>query len=220
MHSRHTTIAVFVIVMFLMSMATLTIAPPQSVKADSSSSFYTPHEPIAIDGDSGFTAANGVTGGIGTASDPYIIEGWNVSSSACCSSVPGISINNTSAYFVIRNVYLRIWGSSGISIRMGNVANGVVQDSQSQTYRWGLILDSSRNILVSNYTVTHDMSAISSDNITFADNSVDSIQVASSANVIITGNELLVNAYGCGACVDHSSNITVSNNHGLFCDWQ
>ena len=218
MHSRHTTIAVFVIVMFLMSMATPTIAPPRSVKADSSSSFYTPHEPIAIDGDSGFTAANGVTGGIGIASDPYIIEGWNVSSSACCSSVPGISINNTSAYFVIRNVYLRVWGSPGISIRMGNVANGVVQDSQSQTYRWGLILDSSRNILVSNYTVTHDMSVISSDNITFVNNSVDSIQVASSANVIITGNELLVNAYGCGACVDHSSNVTISNNHNLSCD--
>ena len=174
MHSRHTTIAIFVIVTFLMSMATPTIAPPRSVKADSSSSFYTPHEPIAIDGDSGFTAANGVTGGIGTASDPYTIEGWNISSSACCSSVPGISINNTSAYFVIRNVYLRVWGSPGISIRMGNVANGVVQDSQSQTYRWGLILDSSRNVLVSRYTVTHDMSAISSDNITFADNSVDS----------------------------------------------
>src|SRR5437867_11690306 len=62
------------------------------------------------------------------------------------------------------------------------------------------------------------MSAISSDNITFADNSVDSIQVASSANVIITGNELLVNAYGCGACVDHSSNVTYSNNNHLSCD--
>src|SRR5436305_35282 len=97
MHSRHTTIAIFVIVTFLMSMATPTIAPPRSVKADSSSSFYTPHEPIAIDGDSGFTAANGVTGGIGTASDPYTIEGWNISSSACCSSVPGISINHNLA---------------------------------------------------------------------------------------------------------------------------
>src|SRR5438094_9622844 len=121
MHSRQATVAASIIVMFLTSMATLTMAPPQSVKADYSSSFYTQHEPIVIDGDSGFTSANGVTGGSGTASNPYIIDGWNISSSGCCSSVPGISINNTSAYCVIRIVYFKICGSHGIIIRMCNV---------------------------------------------------------------------------------------------------
>src|SRR6266540_6935185 len=46
-----------------------------------------PHSPIVINGDSGFTSANGVTGGSGTSSDPYIIQGWNLSSTG-----PGISI--------------------------------------------------------------------------------------------------------------------------------
>ncbi len=34
-----------------------------------------PHPPILINGNGGFTTENGVTGGSGTASDPYIIEG-------------------------------------------------------------------------------------------------------------------------------------------------
>jgi hypothetical protein len=35
----------------------------------------TSHDPIYINGNSGFTAANGVVAGSGTAGDPYIIEG-------------------------------------------------------------------------------------------------------------------------------------------------
>src|SRR5207249_11662981 len=108
--------------------------------------------------------------------------------------------------------------SPRITITMAHPATGAIEDSHSPTYRCGMLLASPRNILISNYTVTHDISVISSDNITLVNNSVDSIQVAPSANVIITGNELLVNAYGCGACVDHSSNVTISNNHNLSCD--
>jgi len=35
----------------------------------------TSHDPIYIEGNAGFTAANGVVAGSGTAGDPYIIEG-------------------------------------------------------------------------------------------------------------------------------------------------
>src|SRR5439155_6381742 len=38
------------------------------------------HGPIAIVNDSDFTPANGVTGGNGTPSDPYVIEGWSIES--------------------------------------------------------------------------------------------------------------------------------------------
>src|SRR2546426_10672179 len=40
------------------------------------------HPPISIEGDAGFTPANGVTGGTGTPSDPYIIEGWEINAFA------------------------------------------------------------------------------------------------------------------------------------------
>ncbi|HID73413.1 MAG TPA: hypothetical protein EYP43_00005, partial [Thermoplasmata archaeon] len=56
------------------------------------------HAPIVIVGDAGFTAANGVRSGSGTATDPYIIEGWDISSNDSAS----ISISNTTAHVVIR----------------------------------------------------------------------------------------------------------------------
>src|SRR5438034_2832972 len=36
------------------------------------------HSVISINGNSGFTAANGVTSGTGTAADPYVISGWDI----------------------------------------------------------------------------------------------------------------------------------------------
>ena len=39
------------------------------------------HAPICIEGDEDFTSANGVTSGVGTAEDPYVIEGWIINAS-------------------------------------------------------------------------------------------------------------------------------------------
>jgi len=39
----------------------------------------TPRSSILIDGNAGFTAANGVVSGSGTAGDPYIMEHWDIS---------------------------------------------------------------------------------------------------------------------------------------------
>src|SRR5207249_6912442 len=80
----------------------------------------------------GFTAANGVTGGSGTASDPYIIAGWEINASA---SFYGIVIANTRAPFVIRDVFVhggRGWQSQGISldnVTSGQVVNSTVADT-------------------------------------------------------------------------------------------
>src|SRR5437867_12676200 len=63
-----------------------------------------PHAPILIDGNSGFRADNGVTGGSGTATDPYIIQGWDIVVVPYRS--PGIAIRNSDSYFVIRNMYI------------------------------------------------------------------------------------------------------------------
>src|SRR3990170_2421328 len=54
----------------------------------------TTHAPIVIVGNAEFTGANGVTGGSGTPSDPYIIEGWEINASAA----DGIAILYTTAH--------------------------------------------------------------------------------------------------------------------------
>src|SRR5437773_1133532 len=60
----------------------------------------TPHNPILIQSDADFTAANGVVGGSGTPADPYRIEGWDITPSGG----PGIAIRNTAAYFEVRDL--------------------------------------------------------------------------------------------------------------------
>src|SRR5256886_16148732 len=61
------------------------------------------HGPILVDGDASFTSANGVTGGNGTRSNPFIIEGWDINAS----NADGIKLQNTRAYVVIRKVSIQ-----------------------------------------------------------------------------------------------------------------
>ncbi len=61
----------------------------------------TPHAPIVIQGDSSFTAANGVLRGDGSADDPYVIEGWTIET-----SYEGIQIVGTTAHVVLRSLLL------------------------------------------------------------------------------------------------------------------
>ena len=85
------------------------------------------HPPISIEGDAGFTPANGVTGGTGTPSDPYIIEGWVINASAAV----GIEIDNTSAAFIVRSVSLTAGnGSNPFSVaKFTNVTNGRIENA-------------------------------------------------------------------------------------------
>jgi parallel beta-helix repeat protein len=87
-----------------------------------------PRSPILIDGDLEFVPANGVTNGSGTASDPYIIEGWDINAA----TAHGIEIRNTTAFFVIRDILVhdgKPYGYSGI--RFQNVSNGVIWNTVS-----------------------------------------------------------------------------------------
>lgn len=52
---------------------------------------------IQIYGDDGFTASNGVVGGRGTASDPYVIKGWDIQTRLDI----GIKVARTTAWFTI-----------------------------------------------------------------------------------------------------------------------
>src|SRR5438132_4525317 len=73
-------------------------------------STLTSHLPISIMGNADFTAANGVTGGTGTASDPYVIAGWDINVSQSPSHgpyyngpYPGSGLSAAGAHCLVRD---------------------------------------------------------------------------------------------------------------------
>ncbi|HYY47332.1 MAG TPA: right-handed parallel beta-helix repeat-containing protein [Thermoplasmata archaeon] len=64
---------------------------------------WSPHAPIHIEGPEGFTAANGVRGGNGSASNPYVISDWVVDMSRYPDSHVAIWFENTDAHVVVRH---------------------------------------------------------------------------------------------------------------------
>lgn len=77
--------------------------------------------PISITNDSGFTAANGVVGGAGTPSSPYVIAGWSITTSGT-----GISIRNVTKHFVVRDN--SIDAAVGIDVRQSSTNGAVVNN--------------------------------------------------------------------------------------------
>ena len=117
------------------------------------------HDPIHIVGNGGFgvpgSYASGVTGGSGTATDPFIIQGWDIDLSCqqCVinGGIPdGIKIESTTAYFVIRNVDIHdgITGVGGFQfdgILFSGVQNGIVKDSLLKSDTFAINVDYSSN---------------------------------------------------------------------------
>src|SRR3989440_2537073 len=176
-----------------------------------------PHSPISINGNADFTAANGVTGGTGTASDPYVIAGWdiNVSQSPWHGQYyngpyPGIGISDTDAHFVIRNVYIHglectCDGAAAIDIDFINVTNGVVEGStlaysNQAIYVWG-----SGNVIFTG----NDLSNEQVPGVTAS----ACMQISGSTDAVVSGNTFAQCPTG-GLWVD-SSNILVYHNNFL-----
>jgi len=126
----------------------LTLGPPASSNS---------HAPIFIDGNSGFTYANGVRSGSGTASDPYVISNWDIDlcqpGAGCGGS--GIFVRNTDANFVIRNVRVRSSGSINTfsyydaDVYLYNVADGRVENSTLSDGRSGITVEGSKYVTLS-----------------------------------------------------------------------
>ncbi|NPD88978.1 MAG: hypothetical protein HGN29_09640 [Asgard group archaeon] len=89
---------------------------------------YTPHEPIDITYDAGFSFYG--FPGSGTEADPYIIEGYNITTTTTELPRLAISITDTTKHFVIRNCYVNTnatyWGWGGRGIRILYTAYGTV----------------------------------------------------------------------------------------------
>jgi parallel beta-helix repeat protein len=99
-----------------------------------------PHTPIFIDGNDGFTASNGVTGGTGTSDDPYLIGGWTILAQSY-----GVEIANTTAYFTITGVTI---SGGGDGIVLSSIQNGVVQNSHISVYGDAVQVDNSGNFRI------------------------------------------------------------------------
>ncbi len=112
----------------------------------------TPHDPILIDGNAGFTNASGVVSGSGTAFDPYMIADWDINASTAI----GISIQSTDAYFTIRNchIYGGLFAQPFVfydGISLSNCVNGILESNNCSQGNCGISLySSSNNTLVNN----------------------------------------------------------------------
>ena len=164
---------------------------------------------IVINGNSDFTTNNGVTGGTGTASNPYIISGWDID--LCLGGCAlGIQIQNTNAYFVIRNVYIHDGGFGSLDVSFSNVTNGGIEGSTLANTYSGIRITSSSNIVVSGNNVTVPA--------WYLDPGVydgPCLQVSSSSNITVSGNNFSDGVYAgidlTGGSGD--SSMLISNNN-------
>lgn len=112
-------------------------------------STYTPHTPIWIIGNGGFTQANGVISGSGKPLDPYIIEGWSINAS----SGAGIVVKDVTASFIIRQN--RVFsGKLNYGVSLVNVTHAVVSDTVILNSAPAIGVDASSNVTIANNTVT------------------------------------------------------------------
>ncbi|HKZ49288.1 MAG TPA: right-handed parallel beta-helix repeat-containing protein [Thermoplasmata archaeon] len=157
-------------------------------------SAYTPHGPILIDGNANFTAANGVTGGSGTPSDPYIIDGWEIDAS----TAHGVEIRSTDAHFVLRDIYVHSGGSNYYGVYLVSLTNGAVENSTLSQDWVGTVLWSSTNVTVT----ANDVST----------NAWYGISLYFSTDIMITANNLSSNLWG-GIVLSFSTNVAITSNN-------
>ena len=168
------------------------------------------HSPISINGNAGFTAANGVISGSGTPSDPYVIEGWEIFPAPFFTTA--ISVSDTSAYFIIRNIIAHEFGS-----QFQNVTHFVIDGFDSPG---GLSFGNVRNAMIErikgplslggSYCLGY-CSYPGGTNITIANSIINKLHVDHSQNVTISGNTISASAAK-GIDMDVSSDVTIANN--------
>jgi len=109
---------------------------------------YPSHDPIYIDSNAGFNATNGVSAGDGSASNPHIIENWDIDASTGTNA--GIEIWHTNVYFIIRNCLIHDENPNyKHGIFFGNVTNGKIENCYVYNNCNGISLyyDSSNNTI-------------------------------------------------------------------------
>ncbi len=156
--------------------------PPLSICA------YTPHAPIEISSDTEFNAVS--ASGTGTISDPYILEGWQITST----DASGINIHDTTVHFIIRNCLITP-GSDHYAITITNVAPGTATITNTTG---GIFLQDA-----SNSTVTHNFCNQQGRN---------GIDLQNSPNSTVAGNICSQNGVGGIYRYNSGSSSLINNN--------
>lgn len=155
-------------------------------------SSYTAHGPILIEGNAGFTSANGVVSGNGTPTDPYRIEGWSISAG----SADGIVVRNTTAPFLIFNVIVYSGGYSYNGIVLDNVSNVFIQSATLSHDATGVVLRD-----VSNVTLVANAALL---------NAWNGVDLTDCRDVFLNGNSVTYNRDG--ITVQESQRVRMSGN--------
>jgi parallel beta-helix repeat protein len=164
------------------------------------------HDPILINENVNFTAANGVTGGSGTLFDPYKIEGWSID--AFASANGGIFITNTDAHFVVTNVCV-LSGSlnppmiDNPGITFSNIKYGFLHNSLSDLNSYGLAIFDSQSVGVEDIILTQNGGALTN----------PSLIVGGSSHILISQNEIVPAVpLADGIVIGGSSEVEVKSN--------
>ncbi|MHA1205670.1 MAG: NosD domain-containing protein [Candidatus Heimdallarchaeaceae archaeon] len=106
------------------------------------------HETIEISSDSDFSAFPGS----GTEADPYIIEGYNITTDADY----GIYIHDTTKYFIVRNCYI---DAKNTGVYISNVADNtakIINNTLTNNNMYGIYLVDSDYANITNNTITNN----------------------------------------------------------------
>jgi len=224
--ARRLIFAVFIIVLmagwplFAISIVPQANPSPDSIHAGAS---YVSHAPIYIGSNADFTSANGVTGGMGTSANPYIIEGWDIDASTAW----GIDIEDVDAYFIVRGCYIHDGASNYDGIDLISCSNGVLDSNNCTNNYDGIYIESSSDIIVMNNScnsndyngidVEYSSGILIEDNECSYPNTGSGIYLYSSSDNIIGGNNCSYSVSSDGIDLDTSC----SNNlvFGNVCNW-
>jgi parallel beta-helix repeat protein len=183
---------------------------------------YTVHSPISINGNGGFTNESGVVWGSGKELDPYIIEGWDISSP----DVDGIEILNCDAHFIVKDCRLvaaGAWPNYPDGIYLENCGNGRLMNNSCTDYQLAIGIRSSVGITVIGNNGSSSMygawvyqsNSILMMNNTFSDNDYLGLAIQSTDNSVLVNNTCSSNADN-GTWVYGCDNTTLINNE---CNW-
>jgi len=158
-----------ILVFILLCTSILSLIYYNSFRVSSQQFLY--HNPIMIYGDTQFTFENGVSGGSGTESDPFIIEGKRILSY----DTVAIYIANTTKHCIIRNNYIE-GKRTNFAILIRNAGNVTIQNNIIFNNSAGVKIENSKNIAINNNN--------------FIDNNYG-IYLFNSSDVTVRGNKIV-----------------------------
>ena len=233
MKKRTTLLTSSLVIIFLFTMNSSTIAIETQVKGNECTSIskdnyptlpissnYIPHAHIVIDNDDDFITLG--FNGTGTSIDPYLIEGYNITAVGYDSA---IEISDTTKYFEIRDCFLVGWGFYDVLITDISDGTATIKDNQfgipigGLEVGNGLGLENANGVTITNNTFDFGRIELGESNgVTIINNTLkygaytEDIFIYNSNNTLITENNILSSFPG-GIRVESSYGTTITENY-------